>query len=334
MLLTDCCAESNDGKLKRQFDVVAKARLRKVDIYGKIIDQNGDPVPDAKVEVAWFDFIWPLGAVNKSTIIHTDKLGLWNFSTNATKIFINNVEKKGFIFNRLLINSSYSDKLYNNTTSSDNRFILIVNKMNDPTFIIHDFLPRRNIYVDFRVGKEATFYYDVIRNKIINESRFSIEKNSELHPDLIVKCKNDSSGWSITHKVADEKDGLYISDCILYEAPSDGYKKEKTLSGLKMPIDAYIYLVIRNHNQPVYVFLKIRYNTWANHDSRMIIEPWINPFGSRSFEPDPELEPLWKLQEQLTQEGVAALSAGKLLDKEAFKTRFAEAKAEAKKRNR
>ncbi|MFA5204450.1 MAG: hypothetical protein WC708_08600 [Lentisphaeria bacterium] len=313
-----------------------KERLHTVNVYGKVVDQNGHPVPDAEVEVIWFDFIWPLGDVNKSKIVHTDHLGLWNFSTKATLFGVQNVTKDGYLLDRmeLVVNNGFSgDDLYKNKTADNNRIILKLHKMNDPTFVMHEFMPiNDNNRFDFSFGEEKVYYYDIVRNKKIEKSQLCNMKENKFHPDLIICGKTTSSTWNISYNVVDNNAELLMCDRVMYDVPDGKYQKTTVLDRWPMPQTSYLYLRIRNPS--FYVYLKIEYRMRKNINSRIVVTSWINPFGSRSFEPDPELEPLWKLQEQLTLEGIAALSEGKLLDKEAFKTRFAEAKAEAKKRNR
>jgi hypothetical protein len=168
----DCYGESNHEESKRRLDTVVKERLRKVDIYGKIVDQNGNPVPGAKVEIGWFTFIWPLGDVSKSEFINTDNLGQWNFSTNATKIRIRNVTKDNYLFDRteLVVNNGFSgDDLYNNKTSYNNRIIFKMHKMNQPTFVMHEFMSGSNNCLDFIFGDETIYYYDIVRNRKIEK---------------------------------------------------------------------------------------------------------------------------------------------------------------------
>ena len=144
---------------------------------------------------------------------------------------------------------------------------------------------------------------------ITNQSQAASYSDLEIR----VEPHGTNGGWRVAYRTPGSGDGLLVTNALLFEAPASGYVSESVLDGARDQ-DFPRYLYLRTRTPAVYTRFDMTYS--LRPDSCVVsYESASNPYGTRSLEPDAELEPLWQLREQLTKDARAEITAGKRLNK-------------------
>jgi hypothetical protein len=204
-----------------------------------------------------------------------------------------------------------SDDLKNNRTNPSARIILRLHKLGEPVFLLTD-------EADLvRAGNEGSRarQFDIYRRKTLASAEAKNQPSTMFYPDIEFQIEpHDSTGpWRVKYRTPRDGDGIIASSKLLFEAPITGYQTEVILEGI-MGQDFPSYLYLKSRVPAVYSRLDLGHFTRPD-SCAVTYELCSNPYGTKSLEPNAELEPLWQLREQLTQQARSELSAGRLLDK-------------------
>lgn len=316
---------SLEEKRARESD---ELKRREIHAYGMVIDQDGTPVEGAQVLISWEEFTIPFPGPVKDRWILSNKDGLWEFDKKAITMCVLDAKKDGYLFSRLQQDRTYkSDDLRNNRTSPNNRVVLRLHKLSDPTFLVKQ---------DGRLGRATpetplARQCDLFQKKTMPIATGTNQLQPAFYTDLEIRVEphGTNGAWRVAYRTPGAGDGLIVNNALFFEAPASGYVSECVLAGVHDQ-DFPRYLYLRTRTPAVYTRFDMNYS--LRPDSCVVsYESASNPYGSRSLEPDAELEPLWRLRERLTKEARAEITAGRRLNKADLAKLVKEAKDEAEK---
>ncbi len=243
----------------------------KYEIYGKVIDQYGDPVPDVKIKASWncirLNF-WSAPA--KEKWISSDKYGRFYFGKRkADDLSVGGFRKEGY---ELFEDVNYDIYLYKLKSSNKapyivrcklksskkDPYIVRLRKIGEPTFL----LSQGNEYSGSSFGSRFPIPFklpfsvvgiDLLQWKKTREIAIGAVKASgdDFHVDLQVMARYapDSRIFKVTFKMPESEPGGFIyTNKSLFEAPVDGYQKcpvSFILSGADMKT-GFFYVKSRN----------------------------------------------------------------------------------------
>lgn len=274
------------NKAQKASAILAVDSLQSIAFYGRVVDQHGQPVPNAKVrgnvEIIryWMDQKWD------EHFTTTDSNGYFHFSGLHGQALVVSPKKDGY--------ESKCDKSfeYSGLASSQDRHqpdpkapvVFTIWKQAGAQPLKHEEFDRVGVPVD---GQPVSF--DLLKG----------EKTSSGNGDLVVKIvrhpehiqRGQPFDWSAV--IESPSGGIRAhSDQYPYEAPADGYAPQLTID---MPADApnwqssvrrSFYLKARDGKLYARIILKIT-TDYEPPPTGVTIETWANPTGSRNLEFDP-----------------------------------------------
>ena len=278
----------------------AMDKIPPVTVYGKVIDQNNDPVADVAVEVTWK--VPKLGAGWASHVktdrIQTDGNGL--FKWTIVKGFdpsILRLERAGYEF-IMEISSPYfcsnpdgSQMIY--TTSKDSPLLLYLRRKGETTFL----LKRDTMRLDLKLGGDVARFADILpgpdQAELDMRAAGKMQGNRQIGFGVKVDYSTNDVVYWLTF-VAPEGGALLLSDKILYEAPEQGYQTNVTVAISARGNENRLFLV----KKPMWLFIKTAEPTvYARLDvdfdavtPSIRFKSAINPYGDRNFEEETDLD--------------------------------------------
>lgn len=313
-------------KRTREID---ELKRREIHAYGMVVDQGKAPVKGAEVLVSWEEFAIPFPGPIRKTWIKTDDQGQWEFRQRALRARVREARCDGFVFEMKQqdFGGLTSDDVNNNRTSSTNRMTLRLHRLSDPSFLMKQ---------DGRLGRatlEAPLarHFDLFQKKAMPIAAWTNQLQPAFYADLEIRVEpyGTNGAWRIAYRTPGVGDGLIVTNALLFEAPASGYVSECVLDGLHDQ-DFPRYLYLRTRTPALYSRFDMNYS--LRPDSCVVsYESASNPYGTRSLEPDMELEPLWQLREQLMKDARTEITAGRRLNKADLPKLIKEAKDKADK---
>jgi hypothetical protein len=299
--------EADEKKAKelqsiRQTTLMEETKLtdRPMHLYGKVIDQNGDPVESALLSYSYYFYSSSAGPNDlfqgyKKDQVKTNKDGLFEIkATGDGKIIIKLLGREGYDEKGISLVDYEYDKsgAYHKRLDPDERFkqpdpknpeIIRIRKKGEPTIVLTS---DGEYNLSWNPEQEKSYAVCFI----CDYNREDIEKiiSAGKRIDLIASGKYDGENYQITFKVEGEKDtGVLLGDEKLYEAPNAGYKPEvemilKQQTGTNTQT---MYLYAKTGSPPIYS--RLRLNVYLNPDSKSIsikYYSYTNPYGDMSFE--------------------------------------------------
>jgi len=255
------------------------------DFYGKVVDQNGQPVAGADVSVE-VNLAIGRGSSQKT---QTDAAGLFQFTGLRGRSLNITPEKKGF---QIEGHGLGLKGMNGPETSPDNRTIYTMWKLKGPEPMMHKEVNSRKIQPDGRV-----FTVDFVKNEITEGTNAAGDILVQIQRPPQVKPR-EQYDWSFVMTVIDGGFIEVTNDAYLNEAPESGYQQ-------KYQMNRYATNVVNFSTYPLYrtertFFLKSRGGQVYGHfhiseldpDYRggmaaLHLESYINPAGSRNLEFDP-----------------------------------------------
>jgi len=254
-----------------------------ITFYGKVIDQNGDPVPDAVVGYSALDKFMEPGAGYTGT---SDENGTFSISGIKGARLSVNVRKKGYYFidgksNAAFAYATGADGYFKNPPVQGNPAIFVLHKMGDLVPLVQ--LSRRQVDVP-KTG--APLSIDLTTGRIGG-------KDLTLESWTGAKELNRFD-WSYRLSVSEgglvERKGEFD-----FEAPADGYHPQIEV---KMPADApqWSSRLSKQYFAKLpgdrYARFSIRFYPGVKDDGAdrnfVVLESYVNPKpGSRNLEFDP-----------------------------------------------
>ncbi len=256
---------------------IAKSMLRDIEFYGRIEDQNGNPVAGALIE-----FYAAGGYLTEGTgynRVKTDTDGIFHIiDAKGDGLSIEKITKPG-----------YEIKISQRNFDNYDRF--------DDSVLWKEYISRENPYVfkawkvgdkGYPITSEARGNYGFKPGKIysldLTKSHASrVGKIGEFPLDLQVLFNKDESGhWELTLTVPDG--GLLESDEIYMNfAPASGYVATVRFQGNEKHIDIHKNYYIHSRGK-LYGRLKLTVKPHTHVGSGLIIEHVMNLDGGRNLE--------------------------------------------------
>ena len=274
--------------LKGQTYLERSLQLKKtegqVDLYGKVVDQDDNPVVSARIEyhVTSYGVIYPK---YKNGFTFSNEKG--EFEIHAKKggyLYIEDIECRGYDFNR----SCQEKASFEFRTSRRDRHhadvgdpvVFYLRKKNHPGTL----LLQKGVDIWFTAEEEDKWVAcdlgrgadEKKRNRIREGYFWDLEATGELNLE--------KGEWTVRIKMNGEVACIQRLDELLYEAPSKGYAKEIVFSvpfSEKPPVK-HFYARLRNPG----VYARFDVAQAYSRDTKLLIscDVFINPYGDRSLE--------------------------------------------------
>ena len=259
----------------------------KMDFYGRLLDQDGKPVPNAEIRYAASGYgLTGLAPRYEPGVTNSDREG--NFEIHTAKgglLYINTVESHGYEFKFGRGNSRGFEFRSNRTDrhhpDKENPVVFRLRKKHSEAVVLLSCKSR--IWLSDDTEEEWTGW-DLAKGAPATSTR---KGNADYFWDYAVTGENnpEKGEWTLTIKMNGENAGVLISDKLLYEAPTDGYAKEATLSfkySEKPPLN-HLYLRLRDCG--MYARLDVEHGHVSENGVFFSCKVLVNPYGSRSLEP-------------------------------------------------
>lgn len=299
-------AQDDPGSGKAQI-MEAMATLAPLHIYGRVVDQHGDPVAGARVCVTWTE-VSILPDPGQSAWIDADAAGEWTVTIKRPgRASVGCLEKDGYEFDRR--GSAYfaapdREQLIRHT-SKESPLVLTMRKKGESTFLIHKD-GRVNFFRPGGVQK-----VDIVERKALG-GRGDPGQDGSGPSDLRIEAtfSEDAQRWDITISSSVDDGGMLVTERVLYEAPAEGYGGEHResvgLRGARKPLS----FCLKSRRPPIYSRVDVQIG--ADKTACIVsYEAWVNPYGLRNLEYEPELDKEWRLRERLEHDTMADLRAGR-----------------------
>jgi hypothetical protein len=257
-----------------------------IEFYGRVVDQNGDPVPNAHVGIGVNDKFNASGS-NYSTTSDTD--GYFSFKGARGASMGVSVGKEGYYKIHKVSNQSFAygmgpDGAHQAPPTKDNPAIFALHKMGRTESLVYDgkrrYKPSKDgqpLDVNLETGREVPSGQGDIRfERWANDQ----EKNQRGHFDWRLRITAPGGGLA-------ERNGQFD-----FEAPEGGYKESVEINMPASLGDQWSYTVNMSY------FVRLRDGRYARFDamvqaghesSALVVDAFLNPTpGSRNLEYDPK----------------------------------------------
>lgn len=289
-------------------------KLPKLDICGRVIDQYGDPVPDAKVTINWENADELLGKMPKQReeIVKTDSQGCFKLRCDKPVEARAEAEKEGYARLSGIVRNLIR---FRDQTPEAVTAVITLRKKGDLTFLLVS-EGSAAAWAWMYTNKTGKVSMDLLA-KVSNRPRKE-KKREDLCADVHYNATNKT--WSVVYTGA-TGDGIIGSDQCLYEAPDTGYTNLVSLTITNDQVSAKCFLYLRSRSPVFYsrVELEHRANTAypeEGYQFRIYIENiCVNPYGERNLEYDERFDKGWRAREEMTKEAVTAISQGRFPEK-------------------
>lgn len=251
--------------------------------YGKIVDQNGNPVPLASVSYGLLDKFNEPGSVGK-----TSADGRGNFTIEGVRgaVISVSVNKKGFYHVEDLSKGSFAygygpDSTIKPAPTKTAPAVFVLHKMGNAVPLVY------NKYRSFLIRKDGSpVTVDLITGKPSDTGQLKVEAwTKEKDPNgprsFDWKCRISTPGGGIT-----ERNGEFD-----FSAPPDGYREfdeiamSKNAEQWSSQVEKEYFLRLADGR-----FARIRLRMIAGGSHFFNLESYLNPkVGSRNLEPAPEV---------------------------------------------
>lgn len=278
----------------------AMDRIPPITVYGRVLDQEENPVPEAAIEMSWHTVKLGLGwgeDIVKSEWINSNKDG--SFKWTVVKGFspsIRQLRKMGYEFIPSM--SAYFDPMTGGdliigSTTKEKPLLLYLRKKGETTFL----LKRDTMRLEMKLGGDVARFADILpgpdQSELDMRAAGKMQGNRQIGFGAKVEYATNDIAYRLTF-VAPEGGAVLLSDKILYEAPEQGYQTNVTVTISAKGNEKRLFLV----KKPMWLFIKTAEPTvYARLDvdfdavtPSIRFKATINPYGERNFEEETELD--------------------------------------------
>ncbi|MBU0677781.1 MAG: hypothetical protein KJ626_06660 [Verrucomicrobia bacterium] len=299
--------------------------LKPVRVHGRVVDQTGDPVVGAAVDIHWQapNLLQPLNPGNDTKLAITDENGFWDYTVlRGGYIYIQDVEKSGYEFHREM-NEYYRDpsQKYFERRSSSAPLILTMRKKGECSLLLK---PRMPIYM-FRPPSKA------YAMNLVTGHNVAIAEGDEIsrEVDIVVKAaRNEDATWTLTFEPQGEHGGILIDADAdkTYVAPEGGYEQSVEIEMALEPHryvpnfmdkEKSVHFWVRSGSPQIYSRCAIwLYIEEGVEECRMDWrEITVNPYGERIMEFEKWWDGHYLTKRAFLNVAEAALAEGRLPEK-------------------
>ena len=284
-------------------------------VYGRVIDQTGDGVGGADVELHWRSAAWLLGKPDEQETLRlkSDEKGFWQADLRQpVQAEIRKVSKDGY--ERIGGEEQSRTNVVTPAMARDNPAVTVLRKKAPLTFLIAT--PPQNkgadvVLLQLKSPRSISRPLGLLAWEADGEWRGNATTNADLRVDAVF----DEAGkcWNVTYSITNGPGGIVMSDGRPYEAPADGYvssvsatfpvghKMQKHLCVRSRTPEVYSRVLVEHHVRITKEYPFLRVFCWA----------WTNPYGDRSLESDERVAGVTGLADRLRHEALEALAFGK-----------------------
>lgn len=308
-------------KLRQQFEILEPAI-----IYGIVIDQNTNGVPNANVRIQWRQATYLIG---RAPVVSTG----WTTTDNAGR-FVFTCAKPYYASARVSCDGyecpiGSTGDLIALKTSKDNPAVIRVRKKGVQDFLVvspSGVNDAPNCWLWVRHGEHKRVPFDIC-------TRLGEKPVPVTYADLAFDAAFDTNRgcWSLTVSATNGTDGIVLDNDMLYEAPATGYVSKISLVITNAPTQREgVYLYLRSRSPAVYTRFRLEYDHWNDQQRdgqclRLFYKAWTNPYGERNLEEDERVtENNWRTRKELTAESIQAIRSGRLPTKPDIERRIKE----------
>ena len=293
------------------YNTYQRLHEKKVDFSGRLIDQNGQPVAQAKVQycIEGYGLAKPAPRRKFGEVVSNDDGFFDIHEGRGCELFIDKVEKRGYELghNKKYNFGGINIHLGENEVAKAPVVFHLRKKHNEAVFLLKK-------ETDIRFKDEQAEKW-LVRDMVKGWTRTSEDKSrmkayddedKDLFWDYEATGENhpEKQEWTVHIKVNGENAGIQAGDAMLYEAPADGYEKEIALTfkysgkdsydsvieyGNKELVELYKtypkFLYLRLRNPGMYARFCLNYAHVSEKKIYLSFDVDINPYGSRSLEP-------------------------------------------------
>ncbi len=254
---------------------ISKAAIMDIKFYGKIVDQNGDPVSDVTVEHVGLNAIYASGSGTRRAF--TDENGLFIVDASGTAFVVEKFTKPGYEFppRQRFVNERGQNKaelLWSDYTE-DNPYVFKAWKVVKSGY---PNVSEAKTNYGFKLGKTYSMDFTSLNKR-------KIRKEGKLDLDMQVLFNRDDAGnWSLKLSVPDG--GLIeTKDQYLNMAPESGYQQVIEYSGTKKDyvLEKNYYIHSRGR---LYGRLNTEIQPFMKNGSALYIKHVLNLEGGRNLE--------------------------------------------------
>ena len=283
--------------------------VRRIDTYGKVVDQYGKPVPGAKIT---YDVLFTLIDPDSTKFTtRSDANGMFHIAPKKPiySLYLARIEKDGYVF-------THNKKSFANAENSrddsdaccidatrENPAVFVMRKRDaKPTFLIYDRYGDRGMKVAGADG-EGEFYYSFILEKPLfrkfGDDRKLIDAGNY---DVRVSASFDKEKreWTVRLSATGAEGGFVFGDELLGMAPADGYKNNVEFKyrvpdagGWTAKFFPGRYVYVRSRPDPIYTRVRsqcppLGYTIgYTEKELKFKMGAfYTNPFGERNLELD------------------------------------------------
>jgi hypothetical protein len=280
-----------------------------IDFYGKIIDQNGDPVVGAEIEygIAGYSVTKVIDVTTGFAISSSE--GIFEINNeNGEKLFIREIKKKNYTY-YVTQNpkSSFDYWAYGSSSrfvpNENEPIVFYVRKQEELAFTLKS---DRLMSKDLDFGK--VFYGSLKDGRVWpnDHPRFNFQRDFEM-----VVQRREGQDPLLTITMLGENAGVILSTETVYEAPANGYNSSLEI----ICEDDEKYVFFMRNKEGLYAKIEGYFSTMEPDHSlvRTDITSWLNPYGDRNLEADSDIPvEIWV---QLEKEAKAAFRENKIPEK-------------------
>lgn len=298
LCITPAISQDSSQKPRKDKGEEMKELFKSMDhpmaFYGKVVDQNNDPVVDAQVEVGTRS-----SSGDRNFILTTDKQGQFNLKNEiGFLIYVDKVVKKGYEYSFKNNPSGFhfeaEQEIHRHRPDPTNPVIFKMRKKEPPTIVFkHDFsfgLNQKNKY------EQAV---DVVMGHWKDLEKMGKWDDDE-KADLLVKAvlSEDKKSFSVSFKSLDKDGGILERDELLYMVPESGYEP---VHKVQVPVNNSIkkHLYVKGRQGSMYARIDLELNAGTEGVGVKLIT-WANPKGLRNVDyyPDLEAEEVMRIHEE------------------------------------
>ena len=258
----------------------------KIDFYGRLLDQNNKPVPNAEIRYTASGYsLTGLAPRNTRGVTASDGDGL--FEIHARKggiLYIDDVECTGYEFRRGNHPGSFefrSNRTDRHRPDKEKPVIFRLRRKHTEAVVL------RSCESSIRLNdnmEEKWQAWDFANGALGDLDR---KNRTDYFWDYEVTGENnpEKGEWILHIKMSGEKAGIMVSDKLLYEAPADGYAKEATLTFKYSDNPPLKHLYLRLRDCGMYARLDVEHGHVSENGVFFSCKVLVNPYGSRSLEP-------------------------------------------------
>lgn len=275
------------GKISKEEAMIASERLEmalenkaSMDIYGKVVDQNGQPVAGAEVQASIDKGVNLIDAVSEEHQTKTDAQGLFHFLGLHGQGMGIRLQKEGYNYDANLPSERPSNYLPDPNTP----LIFTMWKLRGAEPMVHD-KKFYGINPDGRI-----FTIDLVNKKKIEGTNAVGDLRVQIQRPAKIKS-GEKFDWSLVITAIGGGVIAVTNASYLYEAPESGYQQTYELHmsaaapNWQEQIERIFYIKSRDGK----VFGHFHVNVIPNYNNTSVfdVESYVNPAGSRNLEFDP-----------------------------------------------